>query len=131
MISEPISLQQVLDSFDALWSPRIAAQVNDYEVRVAKIKGDFTWHTHNLTDEFFLVLDEDVRIALCEPAGERTVHLAKGAMFTVPRRTEHKPSAPEGALILMFEPTGTLNVGDQHDDIPHFITPTAGHRLQP
>jgi mannose-6-phosphate isomerase-like protein (cupin superfamily) len=131
MTNQPISLQQVLDSFDALWSPRIAAQVNDYDVRVAKIKGEFAWHIHDLTDEFFLVLDGDVCIALREPAGERTVHLPKGAIFTVPKRTEHKPSAPEGASILMFEPTGTLNVGDRHDDIPHSITATAGHQLQP
>jgi mannose-6-phosphate isomerase-like protein (cupin superfamily) len=130
MTSEPISLQQALGSFEALWSPQIVTQVNDYDVRVAKIRGDFVWHTHDDTDEFFLVLDGDLHIALRE-AGEqeRTVHLPKGAVFTVPKGTEHKPSAPGGASILMLEPTGTVNVGDRHDDVPDHIKATVGQKL--
>lgn len=128
MTTDPISLQNALSSFDELWSPQIVAQINDYDVRVAKIKGEFIWHRHADTDEFFLVLDGDIHIALRARAGEeRMVHLQKGSIFVVPKGTEHRPSAPDGASILLLEPTGTVNVGDRHDEIPEHITATAGH----
>jgi mannose-6-phosphate isomerase-like protein (cupin superfamily) len=129
MSNRPISLSQALASFDALWSPRIVTRVNDYDVRVAKVEGEHLWHAHDDTDEFFLVLDGELDIALREPAGERTVVLPKGTVFTVPAGTEHKPSAPFGAAILMFEPTGTPTVGDRHDDIPAHVDATTGHDL--
>ncbi|MEU4998082.1 cupin domain-containing protein [Streptomyces sp. NPDC021622] len=129
--NEPIALTKALASFDALWSPRIVTQVNDYDVRVAKVEGDHLWHVHDDTDEFFLVLDGELRISLREPAGERTVTLPKGSVFTVPRGTEHKPSAPAGAAILVLEPTGTSTVGDRHEDIPDHVDATTGHRLAP
>ncbi len=75
MRNEPLSLATALASFDDLWSPRIAARVNDYDVRVTKVRGEHVWHVHDDTDEFFLVLDGELYIALREPAGERTVHL--------------------------------------------------------
>jgi mannose-6-phosphate isomerase-like protein (cupin superfamily) len=125
----PISLDQALASFDAVWSPRIVTRVNDYDVRVAKVDGDHLWHVHDDTDEFFLVLDGELRIALREPAGERTVVLPKGSVFTVPRGTFHKPSAPAGAELLLFEPTGTPTVGDRHDEIPDHVDATTGHAL--
>jgi mannose-6-phosphate isomerase-like protein (cupin superfamily) len=126
---EPIALSKVLASFDALWSPRIVTRVNDYDVRIAKVEGEHIWHVHDDTDEFFLVLDGELRISLREPGGERTVRLPAGAVFTVPRGTEHKPSAPTGARILMFEPTGTPTVGDRHAEIPDRIDATTGHAL--
>ncbi|WP_369205501.1 cupin domain-containing protein [Streptomyces sp. PU-14G] len=129
MSNEPITLAQALSSFDALWSPRIVTRVNDYDARVAKVKGDHVWHVHEDTDEFFLVLDGELRIALREDGGERTVTLPTGAVFTVPRGTEHKPSAPEGAAILLFEPTGTSSVGDRHDEVPAHVDATTGHAL--
>lgn len=125
----PISLDKALDSFDAVWSPRIVTRVNDYDVRVAKVDGEHLWHVHDDTDEFFLVLDGELRIALREPDGERTVVLPQGAVFTVPRGTYHKPSAPSGAAILMFEPTGTPTVGDRHDEVPDHVDATTGHEL--
>ncbi|MBL7496965.1 cupin domain-containing protein [Frankia sp. CNm7] len=129
MAREPISLDTALASFDALWSPRIVTQVNDYDVRVAKVAGEHLWHVHDDTDEFFLVLAGELYIDLREPAGERTVRLPQGAVFTVPRRTEHRPSAPAGASILLFEPTGTSTVGDRHDEIPDHVDATTGHPL--
>jgi mannose-6-phosphate isomerase-like protein (cupin superfamily) len=129
MSNQPISLRQALASFDALWSPRIVTRVNDYDVRVAKVEGEHLWHAHDDTDEFFLVLDGELHISLREPAGERTVLLPKGTVFTVPAGTEHKPSAPSGAAILMFEPTGTPTVGDRHDEIPAHVDATTGHIL--
>ncbi|HUQ57580.1 cupin domain-containing protein [Lentzea sp.] len=128
-MTEPIALESALTSFDALWSPRIITRVNDYDVRIAKVGGEHVWHVHDHTDEFFLVLDGELHIALREPAGERTVVLARGAVFTVPRGTYHRPSAPSGASILMFEPTGTMTVGDHHDDVPDHVDATTGHEL--
>ncbi|MFE5138020.1 cupin domain-containing protein [Streptomyces fagopyri] len=129
MADEPVSLTAALASFSDLWSPRIVTAVNDYDVRVAKVEGEHVWHAHDHTDEFFLVLEGELTIALREPAGERTVVLPRGSVFTVPRGTEHRPSAPTGAAILMFEPTGTLTVGDHHDEIPDHVDATAGHAL--
>ncbi|MFI2780187.1 cupin domain-containing protein [Streptomyces sp. ALB3] len=129
MNSVPIPLSKALASFDALWSPRIVTRVNDYDVRIAKVEGEHIWHVHNDTDEFFLVLDGELHISLREPDGERTVQLPRGAVFTVPRGTEHKPHAPSGAAILMFEPAGTPTVGDRHDDIPEHVDSTTGHAL--
>ncbi|MET9629395.1 cupin domain-containing protein [Lentzea sp. NPDC006480] len=128
-MNEPISLDHALASFDALWSPRIVARVNDYDVRVAKAEGEHVWHVHDDTDEFFLVLDGQLRIGLREPAGERTVVLERGAVFTVPRGTFHRPSAPSGARVLLFEPTGTSTVGDRHDEVPDHVDATTGHEL--
>ncbi|MBB4935506.1 mannose-6-phosphate isomerase-like protein (cupin superfamily) [Lipingzhangella halophila] len=129
MSNRPISLSQALASFDAVWSPHVVARVNDYDVRVAKVEGEHVWHAHADTDEFFLVLDGTLEISLREPAGERTVRLPRDSVFTVPRGTEHKPSAPTGATILMFEPTGTLSVGDRQENVPDHLDVTTGHAL--
>ncbi|MCX4094992.1 cupin domain-containing protein [Nocardia sp. alder85J] len=130
MSTEPIALATALAAFDALWKPHIVTRVNDYDVRIAKLHGEFVWHVHEHTDEFFLVLDGRLEIAMREPAGERTVHLPTGAVFSVPRGTEHRPAAPTGASILLFEPSGTTNVGDRHDAVPDHITETAGYALE-
>jgi mannose-6-phosphate isomerase-like protein (cupin superfamily) len=129
MSNQPIPLRQALASFDALWSPRIVTRVNDYDVRIAKVEGEHIWHAHDDTDEFFLVLDGELYISLREPDGERTVLLPQGTVFTVPAGTEHKPYAPSGAAILMFEPSGTPTVGDRHDEIPAHVDATTGHTL--
>jgi mannose-6-phosphate isomerase-like protein (cupin superfamily) len=130
MITDPIDLAGVLAGFETLWSPRIVTRVNDYDVRVAKVAGEHVWHRHDTTDEFFLVLDGELRIALREePGSERTVILPRGAVFVVPRGTEHKPSSVGGASILMFEPTGTSTVGDRHDPVPDHVDVTTGHPI--
>jgi mannose-6-phosphate isomerase-like protein (cupin superfamily) len=135
MTTAPVDLATALASFDALWSPRIAARVNDYDVRIAKMSGEHMWHTHDDTDEFFLVLDGELHIALRErdaptgDLGERTVVLPPHAVFVVPRGVEHKPSAPVAASVLMFEPSGTSTVGDRPGDVPDHIDATSGHAL--
>ena len=126
---EPISLEAALASFTETWSPRIVTAVNDYDVRVAKVEGEHVWHVHDHTDEFFLVLDGELHISLREPSGERTVVLHKGSVFTVPCGTEHKPYAPAPAAILVLEPSGTLTVGDRHDEVPDHVDATTGHAL--
>ncbi|MEU9829651.1 cupin domain-containing protein [Micromonospora chersina] len=131
MNPEPIELAAALARFDQLWSPRIVTTVNDYDVRIAKVAGEHVWHAHDHTDEFFLVLDGELRIALREGAdgAEREVVLPRGAVFVVPRGVEHRPSAPDGASILMFEPSGTSSVGERHDEVPGHVDATTGHRL--
>ena len=125
MSSEPIDLDAALAGFDQLWSPRIVASVNDYDVRIAKVAGEHVWHTHDTTDEFFLVLSGTLVIHL----RDRSVTLPEGSVFVVPRGVEHKPSSAGGAAIMMFEPTGTLTVGDSHDEVPDHVDATTGHRL--
>ncbi|MGY0004633.1 cupin domain-containing protein [Micromonospora sp. I033] len=131
MNPEPIELAAALARFDQLWSPRIVTTVNDYDVRIAKVAGEHVWHAHEHTDEFFLVLDGELRIALRDgvDGAEREVVLPRGAVFVVPRGVEHRPSAPDGASILMFEPSGTSSVGERHDEVPAHVDATTGHRL--
>ncbi|MDI5976458.1 cupin domain-containing protein [Amycolatopsis magusensis] len=126
MSKQPTSLDDVLAGFDQAWSPRIVAFVNDYDVRVAKFAGEHVWHVHENTDEFFLVLDGEIRIGLRD-GGEREVVLHKGDTFVVPRGVYHKPSSVDGASVLLFEPTGTLSVGDRHDPVPEHVDETTGH----
>jgi mannose-6-phosphate isomerase-like protein (cupin superfamily) len=126
MSDEPISLSAALASFDTLWSPRIVTRVNDYDIRVAKVRGEHIWHTHDHTDEFFLVLDGEIEIGLRDPS-ERVVTLSRGQVFVVPRGTFHKPSSKSGASVLLVEPAGTLSVGDEHDEVPDHVDVTTGH----
>jgi mannose-6-phosphate isomerase-like protein (cupin superfamily) len=126
---EPVNVTAALASFDEIYSPRIVAQMNDYDVRIAHTLGEHLWHVHEHTDEFFLVLDGQFDVSLRDPSGEETtVTLRQGDTFVVPRGTEHKPSSPGGA-ILMFEPTGTSSTGDHHDVIPENVDSTTGHAL--
>ncbi|MGN9893663.1 cupin domain-containing protein [Micromonospora sp. L31] len=129
MSDEPIDLAVALAGFDQLWSPRIVTRVNDYDVRIAKVAGEHVWHVHDHTDEFFLVLDGELRIALRDGEDGRTVVLSRGAVYVVPRGTSHRPSSVDGASILMFEPSGTSSVGDRHDEVPEHVDATTGHAL--
>ncbi|WP_374616468.1 cupin domain-containing protein [Frankia sp. AgKG'84/4] len=127
-----MDLTAALGRFEELWSPRIAAQVNDYDVRIAKVRGEHVWHSHANTDEFFLVLAGALHIALRDGPGgrERVVVLDQGQIFVVPRGVEHRPASPAGASLLLFEPTGTLTVGDRHDAVPDHVDVTTGHSLR-
>jgi mannose-6-phosphate isomerase-like protein (cupin superfamily) len=130
MATEPVNVTEALASFTDIYSPRIVARVNDYDVRIAHTDGEHVWHVHDDTDEFFLVLDGQFDVAMRGADGtETTVVLRKGDTFVVPKGTEHKPSSPGGA-ILMFEPTGTSTTGDRHDgEIPGNVDSTTGHEL--
>jgi len=129
MTSQPVNVHAALHSFDEAWSPRIVAQVNDYDVRVAHARGEHVWHVHEDTDEFFLVLDGVFDVAVRAADGtETTVSLRAGDTYVVPRGTEHRPTS-SGAQILMFEPSGTSSTGDRHDEIPDHVDSTTGHRL--
>ena len=127
---KPVSLGEALASFDQVYSPRIVAHVNDYDVRVAHVRGEHVWHVHEDTDEFFLVLEGTFDVSVRDGEGSvSTIELKKGDVFVVPKGTEHKPSSAGGA-ILMFEPTGTSSTGDRHEgEIPGHVDSTAGYEL--
>ena len=130
MTPAPVSLRQALAAFDDIYSPRIAARVNDYDVKVAHTRGEHLWHVHEHTDEFFLVIDGQFSITLREAGGrERTADLHAGDISAVPRGIEHTPTSAGGA-ILMFEPPGTLTTGDRHEgDVPAHVDSTTGREL--
>jgi mannose-6-phosphate isomerase-like protein (cupin superfamily) len=114
------NLDEVFAGFDAIWEPRIVASVNDYDVRIARVDGDHTWHSHSDTDEFFLVLAGRFTINLRD---RDAVVLGAGDTYVVPRGVEHFPQAAPGTRILMFEPTGTPNTGDE-GAVDHLTTTT-------
>ncbi|NGO79750.1 cupin domain-containing protein [Streptomyces sp. YC504] len=126
----PVNLTEALASFQDVYSPRIVARMNDYDVRIAHTEGEHVWHVHEHTDEFFLVLDGRFDIALRDAGGvESTVALRKGDVFVVPRGTEHKPSS-SGGSILMFEPSGTVSTGDRFEgELPEHVDSTQGREL--
>lgn len=102
------NIDAVLAGVDRHWSPRTIAVVNDYDVRVAKVLGEFTWHSHPDTDEFFMVLGGELTIEM----DEGDVTLRSGETYVVPRGRRHRPLAVEETTIMLFEPSGTVNTGD-------------------
>lgn len=103
-----IDISQKLSLVDEQWSPRVVAEMNDYQFKVVKLKGEFVWHDHPDTDETFIVIKGKLRIDFRD--GE--VHLAAGQMFVVPKGVEHKPYAEEEAEVMLIEPRGVLNTGN-------------------
>jgi mannose-6-phosphate isomerase-like protein (cupin superfamily) len=103
-----INLAERLSTFNEAFSPRIIAEINDYKVAVVKVRGEFVWHSHADTDDFFLVLAGRLTIAL----RDREIELGPGELFVVPRGVEHCPRAEEEAHVLLIEPQGTPNTGD-------------------
>jgi len=109
MTYRPINFQHKFALFDERWQPRVIAEMNDYQFKVAKLQGEFIWHSHKDTDETFIVLEGDLRIDFRDGA----VHVSSGEMFVVPKGVEHKPSAEREVKLLLIEPRGVLNTGDE------------------
>jgi mannose-6-phosphate isomerase-like protein (cupin superfamily) len=107
-VEDKINLAAALASFDEQWQPRIVAMLNDYKVIVVKVEGEFVWHRHDETDDFFLVLKGHLTIQL----RDRNVELDEGELFVVPRGVEHCPRAESEAWVLLIEPEATVNTGD-------------------
>jgi mannose-6-phosphate isomerase-like protein (cupin superfamily) len=104
----PINLAHKLSQFSDHWAQKKIADLNHYEVKLAKLKGEFVWHTHDDTDELFLVISGRLTIQL----RDGDVALEPGELFVVPRGVEHCPVAAEETAILLLEPAGVLNTGD-------------------
>jgi mannose-6-phosphate isomerase-like protein (cupin superfamily) len=107
-LSDVINIPEKLAKFADHWHPRILAQVDMYYVKVAKMQGEFVWHNHMHQDEMFLVLSGEVTIKM----KDRSVRLAEGEMFVVPRGVDHCPEAQEEAAVLLFERVDTPHTGD-------------------
>jgi mannose-6-phosphate isomerase-like protein (cupin superfamily) len=107
-VDEPVDLAGKLAQIGEHWSPRIIAHYNDNKVVVVKVLGEFVWHSHPETDDFFLVLDGRLTIDM----RDRSVELGPGQLFVVPRGVEHRPRAEVEAHVLLIEPMGTPNTGD-------------------
>jgi mannose-6-phosphate isomerase-like protein (cupin superfamily) len=103
-----INLAEKLTKFTDLWSPRVVAEMNDYQFKLVKIRGEFVWHDHKNTDETFLVLKGSMNIEF----RDGVVHLSEGEMYVVPKGKEHKPFAQEECHVLLIEPRGVVNTGD-------------------
>ncbi|MHC4409034.1 MAG: cupin domain-containing protein [Planctomycetota bacterium] len=105
---DKVSLAEKFASFDDLWSPKVAAELNGQQVKLAKLHGEFVWHQHEDEDELFLVVSGRLRIEL----RDRVVELGAGEFLVVPRGVEHKPVAEELCEVVLFEPASTLNTGN-------------------
>ncbi len=108
MTYHPVNFQRKFGLFSKQWSPKIIAQLNNYHFKLAKIQGEFIWHSHADTDEVFIVLDGTMDIHF----RDGKVTLGAGEMFVVPKGTEHKPSAANECKLMLVEPAGTINTGD-------------------
>ncbi len=106
---QPVNLSEKLSQFSEHWSPRTVAEFNGHDVMVAKVKGEFVWHHHDDTDDFFLVLKGRITIRM----RDGDVELGSGELFVVPVGVEHQPFAEEEAEVLLIEPSGTPNTGDE------------------
>ncbi len=103
-----VNLAAKLELFDALWTPKIVGALNGQQVKLAKLKGELTWHTHEDEDELFLVLEGSLTIEM----RDRAVHLSRGDMFIVQRGVAHNPVSKDGASVLLFEPAATRHTGE-------------------
>lgn len=104
----PVNLAHKFSLIDALWQPRVVAEMNDYQFKLARIDGDFIWHRHDDTDEAFFVIQGRLRLDLLGGS----VHLNAGEMFVVPRGTEHRPCALGEVWLMLVEPRGVVNTGN-------------------
>jgi mannose-6-phosphate isomerase-like protein (cupin superfamily) len=112
-----INLAQKLATFADHWQPRTVGQFNGHDLMVVKVKGEFVWHKHDDTDDFFLVLDGRLTIRL----RDGDVTLGPGELFVVPKGVEHCPVAEDEAHLLLIEPTGTPNTGNTETAAPRQI----------
>ena len=108
-----INLMEKLSSFSDHWSPKVIAEMNDYQFKLVKIKGDFIWHNHAYTDEVFIVIEG----CMCIEFEDRTIELSEGEMYVVPKGVNHKPYAQEECKIMLVEPRNVVNTGDKEDDL--------------
>ncbi|WP_370200107.1 cupin domain-containing protein [Roseibium sp.] len=111
-MEHPIRFTEKLARLEGLWSPRVVAEMNDYQFKIVRIQGDFVWHDHPETDETFIVLKGEIRIDF----RDRAVVLGEGEMYVVPKGVEHKPYADSEAELLLIEPKGILNTGHAGGD---------------
>ena len=108
-----INLEDKLSKFSEHWSPKVIAEMNDYQFKLVKIEGEFVWHDHPDTDEVFIVIEGTMQIEF----EDRTIELSEGEMLVVPKGVRHKPYAEEECKVMLVEPRGVVNTGDAGDEL--------------
>ena len=109
----PLNFKDKLTEFSEHWTPKVIAEMNDYQFKLAKLQGEFVWHDHPETDEAFIVLDGKMTILF----RDGSIDLSEGEMFVVPKGVEHKPVADQECHILLIEPRGVTNTGQANSDL--------------
>ena len=110
---EKINLKKKLSKFSDHWSPRIIAEMNDYQFKLVKIQGEFVWHNHTDTDEVFIVIEGKMEIEF----ENETVELNEGEMYVVPKGVLHKPRSDSECKIMLVEPRGVINTGNSEGEL--------------
>ena len=108
-----INFKSKFSKFTDQWSPKVIAQMNDYQFKLVKIENDFTWHKHDDTDEVFIVLEGQIFIEF----EDETIEINEGEMLVVPAGIKHKPFAEREAKIMLVEPSGVINTGDNEGEL--------------
>ena len=108
-----INLEDKLSKFSEHWSPKVIAEMNDYQFKLVKIEGEFVWHDHPDTDEVFIVIEGTMKIEF----EDRTIELNEGEMLVVPKGVRHKPYAEAECKVMLVEPRGVVNTGDAEGDL--------------
>ena len=108
-----INFKSKFSKFDDQWSPKVIAEMNDYQFKLVRIEKDFVWHKHDDTDEVFIVIEGTIFIEF----EDGTIEINKGEMLVVPKGTKHKPFAEKEAKIMLVEPSGIVNTGDIEDKL--------------
>lgn len=111
MTHHAINLKEKLSLFSEHWQPKVIAELNDYQFKLAKLKGEFVWHSHPETDEAFMIIRGQLRIEL----RDGYVDLKEGDLYVVPRGVEHRPVALEEVQVMLIEPKGIVNTGDANE----------------
>ena len=107
--SKKINIKQKFSKFSEYWSPKVLAEMNDYEFKIARIKGEFIWHNHTETDEVFIVIEGSMKILL----RGKTIQLSEGDLYVVPKGTDHKPVAEKECKLMLVGLKGTKNTGSE------------------
>ena len=110
---EKVNLREKLSSFSDQWSPKVIAEMNDYQFKLVKIEGEFVWHEHDDTDEAFIVIEGSMRIEF----EDGSIELGEGEMYVVPRGVRHKPCADAECKVMLVEPRGVVNTGDADSEL--------------
>jgi len=108
-----INLEQKFSLFNEHWTPKIIAELNDYQVKIVKVEGDFVWHDHSDTDEFFFVIEGTLFIEF----ESETMELNAGELYVVPKGVQHRPFAHDECKVMLIEPRGVVNTGEASSDL--------------
>ena len=108
-----INLEEKFAMFNERWTPKIITELNDYQIKIVKVEGDFVWHDHSDTDEFFLVIKGTLFIEF----EEETMELNTGELYVVPKGVQHRPYALEECKVMLIEPRGVVNTGEAESDL--------------